>query len=260
MRKKGFTLIELLVVIAIIAVLMGILLPALSKVREQAKQKSCATRVRQHVLATTMYADENKGNLPCPTTSGSWLQDLAITTVMFMLKTGLTREMFYCPSNENHQKYNDFFWEFNNNSWDGRKFTNYTSGSFVCSGYMYILELTASAGKRPTIVAYRTDTDKKIWLKTNREKMPSLREVVVDSVMGVRQAGKNYGRNFAEVPGGIYSAHQVYDDSSHLRGRMEPIGGNCGFLDGHVEWRRFNPELASGVAVPRYGDAPGFFW
>jgi prepilin-type N-terminal cleavage/methylation domain-containing protein/prepilin-type processing-associated H-X9-DG protein len=261
MRKKGFTLIELLVVIAIIAILMGILLPALAKVREQAKQKSCATRLRQHVLATTMYADENRGNLPLPTTAGAWLQDVAINTVHFMLRTGLTREMFYCPANANHQRWNDKFWMYNNKTWNGRVFTDFQSGSFIVSGYDYLLELSPTAGsKRPTIVAYKTDNDKKYWLKTNREKMPANRELVVDSTMGVPQTGKKYGRNFAEVPGGIYSQSQVYDRTSHLRGEIEPIGGNVGFLDGHVDWRKFYPEMAAGVAVPRYGTNPGFFW
>ncbi|MCP4454370.1 MAG: type II secretion system protein, partial [Planctomycetes bacterium] len=64
MKKKAFTLIELLVVIAIIAVLMGILMPALQRVREQAKRRSCAARVRQHALAIIMYADDNSNKLP----------------------------------------------------------------------------------------------------------------------------------------------------------------------------------------------------
>jgi prepilin-type N-terminal cleavage/methylation domain-containing protein len=58
-RQRGFTLIELLVLIAVIAVLMGILMPALRTVREQARQTACASKVRQHVLAFTMWADEN---------------------------------------------------------------------------------------------------------------------------------------------------------------------------------------------------------
>ena len=62
--KKGFTLIELLVVIAIIALLMSILMPALSRVREQARRSSCATRVRQHSLSLNMYADENDSKMP----------------------------------------------------------------------------------------------------------------------------------------------------------------------------------------------------
>ncbi|MBN2315039.1 MAG: type II secretion system protein [Sedimentisphaerales bacterium] len=62
-RRKGFTLIELLVVIAIIAVLLAILLPAISRVKEQGKRAVCLSHLRQLGLAWIMYADENSGKL-----------------------------------------------------------------------------------------------------------------------------------------------------------------------------------------------------
>ncbi len=64
MRKlRGFTLIELLVVIAIIALLMAILMPALSKAREQGKRAVCLSNVKQLTVAWLMYADENTDRL-----------------------------------------------------------------------------------------------------------------------------------------------------------------------------------------------------
>lgn len=62
--RRGFTLVELLVVIGIIAVLVGILLPTLSRAREQANTVACAAQLRGLVQGVLVYASENKGSLP----------------------------------------------------------------------------------------------------------------------------------------------------------------------------------------------------
>ena len=63
-RRRGFTLIELLVVIAIIALLMAILMPALQRVKNQAKSVACVARLREWGLIYKLYTDDYNGYFP----------------------------------------------------------------------------------------------------------------------------------------------------------------------------------------------------
>jgi len=83
-KKKGFTLIELLVVIAIIALLMGILMPALNKVRKLARSAVCKANLRQWGTVFYMYTTDNDGKFwvepnvwATGTAQGGWMPYLS---------------------------------------------------------------------------------------------------------------------------------------------------------------------------------------
>ncbi len=100
MNRRGFTLIEVLVVAAIIALLISILLPALSRARQQSRATVCLSNLRQLGMAVNMYAQSNKGILVDYGMSHGGSEDIRRAWYTTLKKDYGNRLILRCPADE----------------------------------------------------------------------------------------------------------------------------------------------------------------
>src|SRR4051812_34926920 len=158
--RSGFTLVELLVVIGIIALLISILMPALSAAKERANRVKCASNLRQIGQGLLLYAGDNRGVYPrAPTNSGAGFTCFTgaiatdpfgtggptandVTAALFLLvrNADINPEVFTCPSSNQEKD------TLNNKPANQR--SNFTSEKNLSYSYAnpYVAEKTVGLG------------------------------------------------------------------------------------------------------------------
>lgn len=227
-KKRAFTLIELLVVIAIIAILAGMLLPALAKAKSAAHKAKCSSNNRQIGLALRMYADENSNYLPKNGQYGGWPWDLDRNVITQMEKLGFQRHLLYCPSAPNQ---------------DDMTHWNFTANFAVIT---YVMTLDGT----PRLNVTNTNTKLQVQpIQVRRETFtpsPAQRELTADTV--ISDSPNRARARFSGIQGGSPIPHRT----SHMDSAGQPEGGMIGFFDGHVEFRKFKDMSVRTFGTPSF--------
>lgn len=264
-RRAAFTLVELLVVIGIIALLISILLPALSKARENANRVKCASNLRQCVQAMIMYSNDNKGWLPFTSwndktrySSADWLywqsnrniDDSPTKQYLNFSKTNVS--VLRCPSDQFDTRPKAF------STPPGPYNFSYVMNWFICGGGSIAPCANNKASPTPEYPSAGTGTPlvagAEVCRKMSQIRRPSNKIIMYEEDQSTIDDGQGllwWNSSGDMTQTNVFGKALNLVSGRHDRVNMKELDappqppvsvknpdarGNCGFCDGHVDF------------------------